>query len=59
MNEMVGKRSCGFDFSKLPQIDDMVDGYQIGGRERKHKSPTKRLIDHKDSVTKHKQRIKN
>ena len=36
---------------------DLLDNYYVPGPERKHKSPTRRLINHKNSTTQHKQRI--
>jgi hypothetical protein len=56
MNEMVGRRSR-FDFTSLPDVDELVDGYQLPNQERKHKSPTKRLIALKNSTCDHKKRI--
>lgn len=41
----------------MPKVDDILDGYYVPGPERKHKSPTKRLIKHKDSTWAHKKRI--
>ena len=38
---------------------DLLDNYYVPGPERKHKSPTRRLINHKNSVTQHKQRIQD
>ena len=40
-------------------MGDILDGYYMPGPERKHKSPTKRLIAHKDSAWSHKKRIHN
>lgn len=60
MNEMVKRRSGGMGVatSSLPEVDDLLDGYYLPvGKERKHKSPTKRLINLKNSTTVHKQRI--
>lgn len=45
--------------STMPRVDDILDGYYMPGPERKHKSPTKRLIKHKDSAWSHKKRIHN
>ena len=39
---------------KTVGADDILDGFYAPGPERKHKSPTKRLIKHKDSTTLHK-----
>jgi hypothetical protein len=43
----------------VPKIDDILDGYYMPGPERKHKSPTKRLINHKNSTTDHKTKIQS
>ena len=56
MNEMVARRNGGAP-AALPKMDDILDGYYMPGPERKHKSPTKRLIKHKDSTWSHKKRI--
>ena len=34
-----------------------MEGYYLPAREKKHKSPTKRLIDQKNSIWEHKKRI--
>ena len=47
----------GAGLHPLANVDDVLDGYYMPGPERKHKSPTKRLINHKNSTTEHKQRI--
>lgn len=65
MSEMVNRRTGGASgegvvSSKNNYINstvDILDGYYMPGPERKHKSPTRRLINHKNSVTSHKQRI--
>ena len=58
MNEMVARRNGQLGGPAImPQIDDILDGYYMPGPERKHKSPTKRLIKHKDSAWTHKKRI--
>jgi len=36
-----------------------LDGYYQPGPERKHASPTRRLINQKNSITTHKQRVVN
>jgi hypothetical protein len=62
MNEMVTRRSKGLGISNKKvdcTIDDLLDKYYLPGPERKHKSPTKRLINHKNSTTDHKQKIYN
>mmetsp|Transcript_2308 Transcript_2308/g.3948 ORF Transcript_2308/g.3948 Transcript_2308/m.3948 type:complete len:204 (+) Transcript_2308:1098-1709(+) len=56
MNEMVSRRTGGkIDVAGMAS-DDMQNMY-AGGCERKHKSPTKRLISHKNSTWEHKKRI--
>lgn len=58
MNEMVARRNGGMGANApMPRVDDILDGYYMPGPERKHKSPTKRLIKHKDSTWTHKKRI--
>ena len=47
----------GVTNAPMPRVDDILDGYYMPGPERKHKSPTKRLIKHKDSTWAHKKRI--
>jgi len=42
---------------EIPKIDDLIDGYYMPGPERKHLSPTKRLISHKNSTWEHKKRV--
>ena len=58
MNEMAlrrdGKKTKVFN---AKAIDEILDGYYEPGPDRKHKSPTKRLMQHKNSTVKHKQRI--
>lgn len=55
MNEMVNIRNGGAGSNLNPAaIDDILDGYYMPGPERKHKSPTKRLINLKNSTTTHK-----
>ena len=56
MAEMVSKRSGG-KINVLENVEDILDGYYMPGPERKHKSPTRRLINQKNSITEHKQRI--
>ena len=53
---MVSKRSGG-RMDVITNVEDMLDGYYQPGPERKHKSPTRRLINQKNSITEHKQRI--
>lgn len=58
MGEIVHRRQFGGIASRtIPQIDDILDGYYMPGPERKHKSPTRRLINHKNSTTEHKKKI--
>lgn len=57
MNEIVSRRSGGNIGSVVPKVDDLLDGYYMPGPERKHRSPTKRLINHKNSTVDHKKRI--
>ena len=61
MGEMVARRSTGMGLAQgaMPRMDDILDGYYAPGPERKHKSPTKRLIKHKDSTWAHKKRIQS
>ena len=55
MNEMVNRRNTGSKtIVKTSAVDSILDGYYMPGPERKHKSPTKRLINHKNSTTIHK-----
>ena len=58
MSEMVAKRSGGTYTSKfMTNMEEILDGYYLPGPERKHKSPTRRLINHKNSITEHKKKI--
>ena len=56
MNEMSARRGEGGKKKvfNAKAIDEILDGYYEPGPERKHKSPTKRLVQHKNSTTKHK-----
>lgn len=56
MNDIVKSRAGGNKTGIKPpaNIEDILDGYYIPGPERKHKSPTKRLISLKNSTTDHK-----
>ena len=63
MNEMYDRREriktkeTGLK-KDIPGIEEIMDqGYMALGESKKHKSPVKRLIMHKNSTTKHKQRI--
>jgi len=60
MSEMVNRRQGGMGASVDPigSMDDVLDGYYQPGPERKHKSPTRRLIQHKDSTWEHKNKIR-
>ena len=46
MSEMVNRRQGGMGATVDPihSMDDILDGYYMPGPERKHKSPTRRLI---------------
>lgn len=59
MTEMVSRRSGTYSTQALTNLDDILDGYYMPGPERKHKSPTRRLIQHKNSITDHKTRVSN
>jgi len=59
MQEMVSRRSGTYSTNALTNMEDMLDGYYQPGPERKHKSPTRRLINHKNSITTHKQKVAN
>ena len=55
MGEMVQRRNVtGKKTFNSNAVDEILDGYYEPGPERKHKSPTKRLIKHKNSTTSHK-----
>ena len=63
MNEMVNRRNTGLGVAQFEQVngvatvDSLLDGYYMPGPERKHKSPTRRLIQHKNSAWDHKKKI--
>jgi len=60
MNEMMSRRTsvaATMIRKEIPKIDDLIDGYYMPGPERKHLSPTKRLISHKNSTWEHKKRV--
>ena len=62
MGELQARRDGGLGLTKaypMPLAEDILDGFYMPGPERKHKSPTKRLIRHKDSTVTHKTRILN
>ena len=55
---MVNRRTTGISpLIRASAVDNILDGYYMPGPERKHKSPTKRLINLKNSTTAHKQKI--
>jgi hypothetical protein len=55
MNEMSQRRDgANKKVFNSKAIEEILDGYYEPGPERKHKSPTKRLVQHKNSTTKHK-----
>ena len=59
MGEMVKNREglgAGLSTSNqyIGNTADLLDNYYVPGPERKHKSPTRRLINHKNSTTNHK-----
>lgn len=61
MADMVNRRQGGGAAVEAPtlngSVDELLDGYYMPGPERKHKSPVRRLIQHKNSTTLHKQKI--
>ena len=59
MNEMNERRTAGMGLTsaQLPTSQNIVDGFYLPGPEKKHKSPTKRLISLKNSTWDHKKRI--
>jgi hypothetical protein len=59
MSEMVQRRGGPYTTNAITNIEDVLDGYYQPGPERKHKSPTRRLIQQKDSITQHKTKIRN
>jgi hypothetical protein len=61
MNEMNERRNAGMGLTsaQLPTANSIVDGFYLPGPERKHRSPTKRLINHKNSTVDHKTRIQS
>lgn len=55
MGELVDIRSGVSAVVKTTDVDDILDEFYLAGNtEKKHKSPTKRLINHKNSTTIHK-----
>jgi hypothetical protein len=57
MNEMNHRRNAGFGLTSLNPQSDVVDEFYAPGSDKKHKSPTRRLIKHKNSAWEHKKRI--
>jgi len=57
MQEMVERKGGTCSTAVLTNLDDVLDGYFMPGPERKHKSPTRRLISHKNSIFAHKKRV--
>jgi rhamnogalacturonyl hydrolase YesR len=51
MAEMVNKRTETGGYQHITNVEDILDGFYMPGPERKHKSPTRRLINHKNSIT--------
>lgn len=58
MNELISRRQVGAGLTaSLQGAEDLIDGYFVPGADKKHKSPTKRLIQLKNSTVDHKSRI--
>ena len=58
MADMVYRRgNTGYSANAMSNLEEILDGYYLPGPERKHKSPTRRLIQHKNSITDHKTRV--
>ena len=58
MNELINTRQNGARLTDhLAGSEDLIDGYFVPGADKKHKSPTKRLISLKNSTWDHKKRI--
>ena len=60
LNEMNKRRNGGMGKTNpylTSTANDIVDEFYNPGPEKKHKSPTRRLIKHKNSTWEHKQRI--
>ena len=59
MMEIEERRHLGMGKSSVPdtQYDSILDNYFLPGPEKRHKSPTRRLISHKNSTWEHKKRI--
>ena len=50
MGELVDVRSGVSNVVKSTDVTTILDGYYLKGTEKKHRSPTKRLINHKNST---------
>ena len=58
MADMVVRRgNTGYTANAMSNLQDILDGYYLPGPERKHKSPTRRLINHKNSISEHKKKV--
>jgi hypothetical protein len=57
MNEMNSRRNAGMGITNLSNDTGIVDDFYAPGSDKKHKSPTRRLIKHKNSTWEHKKRI--
>jgi hypothetical protein len=57
MAEMFAKRTGGYSTAAIQNLEGMLDQYYLPGPEKKHASPTRRLINHKNSIADHKKRI--
>ena len=58
MNELINRRKNGTRLTDhLAGSEDLIDGYFVPGADKKHLSPTKRLISLKNSTVDHKKRI--
>ena len=59
MQEIFSRRKEGYGLSnvKIPNSDSVIDEFYAPGSDKKHKSPTRRLISLKNSTLEHKKRI--
>ena len=57
MSEMNQRRNNGMGLTSYSTQNDIVDDFYAPGSDKKHKSPTRRLIKHKNSTWEHKARI--
>ena len=58
MNELISRRQNGARLAdQLAGSEELIDGYFVPGADKKHKSPTKRLISLKNSTWDHKKRV--